>query len=63
MTNEELAAIATIAAAKIQADITLKAAYYNCAAIIIGLFITWMTALHILGYITLNTLKSQQVIS
>ncbi|MFW1923945.1 hypothetical protein [Acinetobacter geminorum] len=47
MTNEELAASATITAAKIQADITLEAAYYNCAAIIFGLFITWMTALHI----------------
>lgn len=47
MTNEELAASATITAAKIQADIALDAAYYNCAAIIIGLFISWVTALHI----------------
>lgn len=47
MNSEELAAKATIAAANIQADITLQAAYINGVAIVIGIFLSWMTALHI----------------
>lgn len=47
MNTEELAANATITAANIQADIAMQAAYLNSAAIIIGIFISWMTALHV----------------
>ncbi|WP_312049205.1 hypothetical protein [Acinetobacter courvalinii] len=47
MNSEQLAASATITAANIQADITMQAAYFNFAAIVIGIFLSWMTALHI----------------
>ncbi|MGG2098119.1 hypothetical protein ABFY41_11165 [Acinetobacter haemolyticus] len=47
MNCETIAANATITAANIQADITMQAAYFNFAAIVIGIFLSWMTALHI----------------